>query len=42
MDSPLHCSMAPAGECVPSQHKTPLRRGPAPPSQAQPQISIEG
>ena len=42
MDSPLHGSLAPAGECVPPHHKTPLRRGPAPPSQAQPQISTEG
>lgn len=42
MVSPLHCPMAPAGERVPSRYKTPLRRGPAPPSQAQPQISAKG
>ena len=42
MDGPLHCPLAPAGECIPSHHETPLRRGPAPPSQAQPQISFAG
>lgn len=42
MDSPLHCALAPAGERVPARLQAPLRGGPAPPGQAQPQVRAEG